>query len=183
MPQFENWITQAILTMHVLPWTVDTLSTMRDAVMHKVACSFLDVASVSVNPVRSHQTQEDTALRITYMSTVPNEDTITPTDMVRFMHYNHTNNITGILVYVHGLKLYIQSIEGPPDKIEELFVLIRADTRHQSLRVLDRSTGMRIYSQWDMKKIPMDRGAFDDLLSDTICSIASEKILKMQPIH
>jgi len=63
---------------------------------------------------------------------------------------NRTLGITGMLVYENGQ--YLQSLEGPPDAMEEIWSSIRRDPRHCSIEVLKQTlTPGRLFSGWDMK--------------------------------
>lgn len=63
---------------------------------------------------------------------------------------NRTLGITGMLVYENGH--YLQSLEGPPDAMEEVWTSIQRDPRHCSIEVLKRTlTPARMFTGWDMK--------------------------------
>lgn len=63
---------------------------------------------------------------------------------------NRALGITGMLVYQNGH--YLQSLEGPPDAMEEVWSSIRRDPRHCSIQVLKQTlTPGRMFSGWDMK--------------------------------
>lgn len=63
---------------------------------------------------------------------------------------NRALGITGMLVYENGK--YLQSLEGPPDAMEEVWSSIRRDPRHCSIEVLKQTLMPgRIFSGWDMK--------------------------------
>lgn len=63
---------------------------------------------------------------------------------------NRALGITGMLVYEEGH--YLQSLEGPPDAMEEVWTSIRRDPRHCSIEVLKKTLiPGRMFAGWDMK--------------------------------
>jgi hypothetical protein len=150
-------------------------SAVRTFIMGMVSVSFLAVARATVPQDVVTKKNVEPVLRLTYISNTYSKDTLTPDDLIRFGTYNRTNRITGLLVYIDALGLYIQTIEGPPDDVMTLFTSIERDNRHHSLKVLERSIGLRRYAQWNMKNIQMDRHHFDDLMADSICILMSDK--------
>lgn len=63
---------------------------------------------------------------------------------------NRALGITGMLVYENGQ--FLQSLEGPPDAMEEIWSSIRRDPRHCSIEVLKQTLAAgRMFSGWDMK--------------------------------
>ncbi len=76
--------------------------------------------------------------------------------IVKSRHNNKENLITGILLHINGV--FLQYIEGPEDKIDQLYQKIKEDDRHKDLKILEsglRET--RKYNEWQMlfKKITL----------------------------
>jgi len=63
---------------------------------------------------------------------------------------NRAASVTGLLIYDDGR--FFQWLEGPPDKLDNVWNVIRRDPRHTDVEVLDHSpTSDRVFGQWDMK--------------------------------
>lgn len=70
--------------------------------------------------------------------------------------HNLAHEITGILVY--SKQRFIQVLEGPTDRVEELFFEIERDPRHQAVRPLfSHTVRERAFSGWSMKVFDCDR--------------------------
>jgi len=69
---------------------------------------------------------------------------------------NPRQMITGWLVYGSGI--FFQWLEGWREDVERLMVSIRADTRHDSIVVLNESeeVGERLFADWDMELVSAD---------------------------
>ena len=68
---------------------------------------------------------------------------------------NAQMDISGALIYFD--KTFIQWIEGPNDKINELFQSISHDARHYKISIVDVSeVTSRQFAQWKMKYIKPD---------------------------
>ena len=139
--------------------------------MCRVAMSFLEfvASTVKENTTTNHT---ESVLRITYMSRMQESRVVTPADMVRFVQKNKTNHITGLLVRIDELGMYIQSLEGPPEQVTALLATIIADPRHQSVQLTDQTVGPRRYPQWEMKIVPTNRDKFDEIMTASICILA-----------
>ncbi len=62
---------------------------------------------------------------------------------------NERDQITGFLMY-HDLNFF-QVVEGPPEKIESLFMRLHRDVRHHHIiKILDRETRARMFTSWSM---------------------------------
>ncbi|MBL8250817.1 MAG: BLUF domain-containing protein [Candidatus Competibacter sp.] len=62
---------------------------------------------------------------------------------------NQREGITGVLLH-HG-KIFIQCIEGPRDKIDQLYARIEADPRHKNIiKILDEPIEARSFGSWQM---------------------------------
>jgi methanogenic corrinoid protein MtbC1 len=89
---------------------------------------------------------------VTYRS----EATVTPspTDLDRLVARSKTRNrelgITGMLLYDGGR--YLQTLEGPPDALDQVWSAIQRDPRHDAIEVLSRHiVPARLFSGWDMQ--------------------------------
>lgn len=66
---------------------------------------------------------------------------------------NTVNGITGILYY--SSKYFMQYLEGNPENVESTYARIARDSRHYSLRVVDRETiHQREFEAWQMAYVP-----------------------------
>ncbi len=64
-------------------------------------------------------------------------------------HNNKENLITGILLHIDGV--FLQYIEGPEDKIDQLYQKIKEDDRHRDLNILESGLiQTRKYKEWQM---------------------------------
>ena len=63
---------------------------------------------------------------------------------------NHSAGITGMLVYDKGR--FLQTLEGPPEALEQIWSSIQLDPRHRNIEVLSRHiVPARLFSEWDMQ--------------------------------
>ena len=77
---------------------------------------------------------------------------------------NQQNSITGFLMVSGGL--FYQVLEGPEEKVDEIYAAIAADDRHTDLLML-RSEGNvtgRLFPDWSMKTINLDASSHVRLL-------------------
>ena len=66
---------------------------------------------------------------------------------------NEKNNITGALICRSDL--YLQFLEGPAHKIDDLYSRINNDTRHSEVKLLEETRSKRrLFSNWAMKGDP-----------------------------
>ena len=66
---------------------------------------------------------------------------------------NEKNNITGALICRSDL--YLQFLEGPAHKIDDLYSRIKVDARHREIKLLeDTRSKRRLFSNWAMKGDP-----------------------------
>lgn len=66
---------------------------------------------------------------------------------------NTLNGITGILYY--SSKYFMQYLEGSPENVESTYARIARDSRHHSLRVVDREAiQQREFEAWQMAYVP-----------------------------
>ncbi len=65
---------------------------------------------------------------------------------------NSAREITGFLLYDEDR--FLQLIEGPAGKIEELIEDLNRDPRHHSIEILNREAAReRLFSDWEMKRL------------------------------
>jgi len=83
---------------------------------------------------------------------------------------NQQNSITGFLMVSGGL--FYQVLEGPEEKVDEIYAAIAADDRHTDLLML-RSEGNvtgRLFPDWSMKTINLDASS-NQLLTNLVTNI------------
>jgi blue light- and temperature-responsive anti-repressor len=62
---------------------------------------------------------------------------------------NRNMSITGMLLYENGS--FLQTLEGPPDKLGALWTSIKQDSRHDHIEVLSEHIApARLFSDWDL---------------------------------
>ncbi|MEM8573816.1 MAG: BLUF domain-containing protein [Pseudomonadota bacterium] len=67
---------------------------------------------------------------------------------------NKKNGITGALICRDDL--FLQMLEGPPDKVTETFARIERDERHVNVtRLFYRDIDHRIFPEWSMRHDPV----------------------------
>lgn len=127
----------------------------------------------SIDPLRPDAHADDLySLVYTSAATVP----FTPDDLEHLLRNsrtrNHDDGITGLLLYRRGR--FVQFLEGPESAVQALLARIRADPRHENIRVLiDGFTPSRQLPEWTMgyetvadartPAPPGFRDTFDDL--------------------
>ena len=75
---------------------------------------------------------------------------------------NPGRDITGFLIFRDGR--FLQLIEGPLNKLEELLEALRGDPRHHSLKVVDqRPVADRSFGRWRMRRVGEAQPALDEL--------------------
>jgi CheY-like chemotaxis protein len=63
--------------------------------------------------------------------------------------FNGTHNITGALLFCDAW--FVQTLEGPQEALDQLYVRIKADGRHEQLKRMDAApAGVRMFSDWNM---------------------------------
>ena len=68
---------------------------------------------------------------------------------------NEARDVTGALVYVDGV--FVQILEGERTVLDELVASIRADSRHDSMKVFhEAEIPARAFSQWRMAYLSSD---------------------------
>jgi blue light- and temperature-responsive anti-repressor len=62
---------------------------------------------------------------------------------------NRSMDVTGMLLFEDGC--FLQTLEGPPDKLDALWTSIKRDTRHDHIEVLsEHIVPARLFSDWDL---------------------------------
>ena len=77
---------------------------------------------------------------------------------------NQQNDTTGFLMVSGGL--FYQVLEGPEEKVDEIYAAIAADDRHTDLLLLRSKEDVsgRLYPDWSMKTINLDAASHVRLL-------------------
>lgn len=71
---------------------------------------------------------------------------------------NQSKDVTGLLLYKGGN--FMQVLEGPDDKVEELFNKIKGDPRHKDVNVISREQiSARQFPAWEMAFQNLDNPA------------------------
>lgn len=103
--------------------------------------------------------------RIIYISRLTDSLSIAEIERIGIIsrENNKVVNITGLLVYFE--KLFFQIIEGNEEKVDQLFVKIGRDPRHEDIIRLktDYNIDHRLFSAWSMKTINLDNNV-DELV-------------------
>jgi blue light- and temperature-responsive anti-repressor len=76
-----------------------------------------------------------------------------PSDLHELVHRarmrNHSMGITGMLLYENGK--FLQTLEGPPDGLRQIWSAIREDKRHCNIEILsEHIVSARLFSDWDL---------------------------------
>ncbi len=62
---------------------------------------------------------------------------------------NRMLNVTGMLIYERGA--FLQTLEGPKDKLDALWTSIKQDRRHEHIEILtEHIAPARLFSDWDL---------------------------------
>ena len=74
--------------------------------------------------------------------------------LVQSKQNNKKNQITGALICRSDL--YLQYLEGPPNKIDSLYSKIKIDDRHTGVKLLeDAKSKRRLFANWEMRGDPV----------------------------
>lgn len=74
--------------------------------------------------------------------------------LVQSKQNNKKNQITGALICRSDL--YLQYLEGPPNKIDSLYSKIKIDARHTDVKLLeDAKSKRRLFANWEMRGDPV----------------------------
>ncbi len=69
--------------------------------------------------------------------------------------HNPKAGITGVLCY--DPRYFLQVLEGPREKVNELYATIAGDTRHKEVTILAyREVDVRLFEEWSMAYVRMD---------------------------
>jgi len=104
--------------------------------------------------------------RITYVSRYAKP--MTTEDIENLGTHAAANNLelglTGFLMASGGL--FYQTIEGPPEAVDEVYEAILADDRHSDIILLtsQESVPRRLFPDWSMKTVDLDADAHVRLL-------------------
>ena len=96
------------------------------------------------------------------------------TDVARIVatakRYNPENGITGMLVFGSGI--FFQWLEGPRDTVTQLMVMLRTDSRHDSIVELSEveESRERLFPDWAMELVGAEH--IRDVLQDALDSAA-----------
>ena len=75
---------------------------------------------------------------------------------------NPGRDITGFLIFRDGR--FLQLIEGPLSKLENLLDALRSDPRHHSLKIVDQcAIANRSFGRWRMRRVGDGQPALDEL--------------------
>jgi hypothetical protein len=88
---------------------------------------------------------------LVYQSRANNEmSTADLEELLRVARRNNQNaDLTGLLLYHEGD--FLQVLEGPADKVDEVFGVIRNDPRHYRVNtIVDRTVSARSFADWQM---------------------------------
>ncbi|MGL6289620.1 MAG: BLUF domain-containing protein [Silanimonas sp.] len=70
--------------------------------------------------------------------------------MTKARENNAVRRVTGLLVHQHGL--FLQALEGPAVEVEDLWQVIRRDSRHEGVVLLgERDVPSRWFGDWSME--------------------------------
>ncbi|MEQ8481677.1 MAG: BLUF domain-containing protein [Hoeflea sp.] len=86
---------------------------------------------------------------------------------------NQHNGITGMLLWADGV--FIQILEGEPDRVRRLVSRIQGDPRHCYFMVMhEQTTDERLFSDWSMgfKKLDPQRASDSDVFALSKAALA-----------
>lgn len=119
---------------------------------------------------------KDDIYSLSYVSTPVIKFNLEETEKIftRFINKNKENDVTGILVIFPDF--YWQTIEGPLNKIINLYNNIHDDKRHNNIKTIHNyhKIESRLYSHWNMKIVYLSYDKFDEtdtLLYDIVKSL------------
>ncbi len=71
------------------------------------------------------------------------------------MRNNKDRNITGMLLYAEGT--FFQVLEGDREQLEDLYIIIKADIRHQQIvKIYEEPIDKRYFGDWSMGLASLD---------------------------
>ena len=99
----------------------------------------------------AHAGQDGWIACLTYKSlaTAPPSEPELRTLVSKARTRNRMLNVTGMLIYEGGA--FLQTLEGPKDKLDTLWTSIKQDRRHEHIEVLtEHIAPARLFSDWDL---------------------------------
>jgi hypothetical protein len=82
------------------------------------------------------------------------DDTVLDDILVQSKKNNKKNQITGALIC--RADLYLQYLEGPPNKIDSVYSKIKIDGRHRDVILLEEAKSKRrLFANWEMRGDPV----------------------------
>ena len=82
------------------------------------------------------------------------DDTVLDDILVQSKKNNKKNQITGALIC--RADLYLQYLEGPPNKIDTVYSKIKIDGRHRDVILLEEAKSKRrLFANWEMRGDPV----------------------------
>ncbi|ANK13949.1 BLUF domain-containing protein [Erythrobacter neustonensis] len=98
-----------------------------------------------------HTGQDGWIACLTYKSlaTAPPSEPELSTLVSKARTRNRMLNVTGMLIYERGA--FLQTLEGPKDKLDTLWTSIKQDRRHEHIEILtEHIAPARLFSDWDL---------------------------------
>lgn len=84
-----------------------------------------------------------------------------PTILRRARGHNSEQGITGILCFAYGR--YLQLLEGGAKEVNELYLKIGADKRHEAIRLMKfAKVQTRAFALWSMRLIQLDETSSEE---------------------
>jgi hypothetical protein len=77
---------------------------------------------------------------------------------------NRGHEITGALLVSNGV--FVQALEGAEGGVRELFEVIRADRRHDQVKLVQQTVAPRTFGRWAMAEVSDDEGPDIRLVSN-----------------
>jgi hypothetical protein len=77
---------------------------------------------------------------------------------------NRGHEITGALMVSNGV--FVQALEGVEEEVRELFDVIRGDSRHDQVKLVQQTVAPRTFGRWAMAEVSADNGPDVRLVSN-----------------
>jgi hypothetical protein len=115
-------------------------------------------------------------LYCSHCTSLMNEDEL-PRILATAQEHNKRKGITGLLVYGGGM--FLQWLEGPPDRVEALMDRLSRDPRHETIVRLQVLDGLkeRLYPTWAMRSVAP--GEIHEILIDCLSRARNERHAQM----
>jgi hypothetical protein len=78
---------------------------------------------------------------------------------------NRGHEITGALLVSNGV--FVQALEGAEGEVRELFDVIRGDSRHDQVKLVQQTVAPRTFGRWAMAEVAAAEGPDIRLVSNT----------------